>query len=69
MRNKIFGGIGAVWGALILLRWFTAPAAPNGAYDSGTNVAAILGMLMLVIGVYTFVKKPKSKIEKRGNSE
>lgn len=32
MRNKIFGGIGMVWGALILANWLMNPPAGAGAY-------------------------------------
>ena len=61
MRNKIFGAIGAIWGALMLLNWFSKVSSANGAYASGMNVAASLGALMLILGVYTFFKKPKTK--------
>lgn len=60
MRNKIFGGIGIVWGGLILFSWLTA-ASPSGssAYQAGRSGAAVFGGLMLVVGLYYFFKKPK----------
>ena len=61
MRNKIFGSIGAIWGALILLNWFNTPTSNNEAYQSGMNFAVIFGALLLIVGIYTFFKKPKSK--------
>ena len=61
MRNKIFGAIGVIWGALILLNWFSNSSSASGSYASGMNMAAILGVLMFVIGIYTFFKKPKTK--------
>jgi hypothetical protein len=37
MRNKIFGGIGILWGGALLLRWFTSGASNGGssAYQTG----------------------------------
>ena len=60
MRNKIFGGIGILWGGAVLFRWFTS-STPNGgssAYQAGQSVAVIFGALMLVAGLYYFFRKP-----------
>lgn len=59
MRNKIFGGIGILWGGAIVLRWLVTdnPAAGNAAYQSGQNGAVLFGVLLLGVGIYTFFKK------------
>jgi len=63
MRNKIFGGIGVLWGGFILVRWIISgaqmPADLAGA--AGLLAALILGALMLIAGFYYFFKKPISK--------
>jgi hypothetical protein len=60
MRNKIFGGIGILWGGAALLRWFTS-GTPNGgasAYQDGQSAGVIFAALMLVAGLYYFFRKP-----------
>lgn len=59
MRNKIFGGIGILWGGAIVLRWLVTDtaAAGNAAYQSGQSGAVIFGALLLGVGLYTFFKK------------
>lgn len=58
MRNKIFGGIGILWGGAIVLRWLvTDTSAANTAYQSGQNGAVLFGALLLGVGLYTFFKK------------
>ena len=60
MRNKIFGGIGILWGGAIVLRWLVTDttAAGNAAYQSGQSGAVLFGALLLGVGLYTFFKKP-----------
>jgi len=59
MRNKIFGGIGVLWGGAIIVRWLTSGSeGGNSAYQAGQDGAVILGLLLLVAGVYYLVKKP-----------
>jgi LPXTG-motif cell wall-anchored protein len=59
LRNKIFGGIGVLWGGGILVRWFmSGNAAGSDAYQSGQNTAVIFGAVMLLGGLYYFFKKP-----------
>jgi len=60
MRNKIFGGIGILWGGAIVLRWLVTDttAAGNAAYQSGQSSAVLFGALLLGVGLYTFFKKP-----------
>lgn len=59
MRNKIFGGIGILWGSAILIHWFRSEPANDAAYAAGFNGAAIFGGLMLIVGLYAFFKQPK----------
>lgn len=60
MRNKIFGGIGILWGGALLFRWLTSGTSSGGssAYQAGQSVAVIFGALMLVAGLYYFFRKP-----------
>lgn len=61
MRNRIVGGIGMVWGGVILLsRLFRnqPQAAPGGAYSAGQSTALIFGALLFVVGAYYFFKRP-----------
>ena len=49
MRNKVFGGIGIVWGGALLARWLMADATAAGlaAYQSGQSGAVLFGLLTL----------------------
>jgi LPXTG-motif cell wall-anchored protein len=60
MRNKIFGGIGILWGGALLVRWLMADAPASGAsaYQSGQSAAVVFGILLLIVGLYYFFKKP-----------
>ena len=58
MRNKIFGGIGVLWGGAIVLRWLTSGSpAGSGAYEAGQSGAVIFGALLLIVGAYYLFKK------------
>ena len=59
MRNKIFGGIGILWGGALVLRWLMSatPADGSSAYQAGQSGAVIFGALMLVAGLYYFFRK------------
>ena len=64
MRNRIFGAIGAIWGALILYNGLSSPvagaaAAGSSAYESGKAIAIVFGVALVVVGIYYFFKKPK----------
>jgi hypothetical protein len=63
VRNKIFGAIGVIWGALILYNGLSSPASEAGseAYKNGQTGALIFGAVLLVIGLYYFFKNPKPK--------
>lgn len=65
MRNKIFGGIGMAWGALIVLSWILRPAAENEAYRNGSIAALGMGTVMFFAGLYYFRKKPDPKDGKK----
>ena len=61
MRNKIFGGIGILWGGAILANWLMGGSdGGSGAYQTGQNAAIVFGALMLIAGLYYFFKKPPS---------
>ena len=61
MRNKIFGGIGVLWGGAIVVRWLMSGSeSGNSAYQAGQNSAVIFGLLLLVIGAYYLLKKPSA---------
>ena len=64
MRNKIFGGIGVIWGALILYNGLSSPASEAGseAYKNGQTAALIFGAALLGLSLYYFFKKPKPKV-------
>lgn len=60
MRNKVFGGIGVLWGGALLVRWLMtdSPASVgSSAYQSGQSTAVVFGVLLLVVGLYYFFKK------------
>lgn len=61
MRNKIFGGIGILWGGAILFRWLTLGISSGGSseYQAGQSIAVIFGALMLIAGLYYFFRKPR----------
>lgn len=61
MRNKIFGGIGVLWGSAILVSGFLrgGPEA-SGAYAAGHFSGLVFGLgLLLVGGDYLLKGKPK----------
>jgi hypothetical protein len=59
MRNKIFGGIGMLWGGGILVYSLMSAAGSSGSagYGSGGTGALFFGVLMAGAGAYTFFKK------------
>lgn len=56
MRNKIFGGIGILWGGAILVRGLLVGTSGSGSYQSGQWVGFAIGALFLIAGLYTFFK-------------
>lgn len=59
MRNKIFGGVGVLWGGAILFRGLTSVSAGGGssAYQAGQSGALIFGALMFAAGMYYVFRK------------
>ena len=51
MRNRIFGGIGVVWGGFILVSAI-ARGGPqgSGAYAAGQTGALVFAVLLVIIG-------------------
>jgi LPXTG-motif cell wall-anchored protein len=62
VRNKIFGGIGVIWGSLILYNGLTSNAseASSAAYKNGQTGALVFGAVLLGLGLFYFFKKPKA---------
>ncbi len=61
MRNRIFGGIGVVWGGVILLSGLVPKTTEASAsYSSGQLVGYVVGGLMLVVGGYYLVSGGKN---------
>lgn len=59
MRNKIFGGIGVVWGGLIVANGLlSGRAAGSAAYETGQTTGLIIGAIMLLAGLYYIFKRP-----------
>lgn len=61
MRNRIFGGIGVVWGGGVLI-YSLIKGGPQGqgAYAAGQTGGLIFGALLLVIGLYFLIKGGRS---------
>jgi hypothetical protein len=59
VRNKIFGGIGILWGGSLLFRWLTSGPTGSGssAYQAGQSGAVFFGTLMFAVGLYYFFRK------------
>ena len=61
MRNRIFGGIGVVWGGAILLSGLVPKTTEvSASYSSGQLVGYVVGGLMLVVGGYYLVSGGKN---------
>ena len=58
-RNRIFGLIGTLWGAGIVVSKIAGsnPQAQNEAYATGQNVALVFGALLFIVGLYYLIKK------------
>ena len=61
MRNRIFGGIGVLWGGAILANWLLADT-PSGsaAYNAGTTAGVVFGAIMFVAGLYYLFRNSSS---------
>ncbi|CAH0535113.1 hypothetical protein VST7929_02774 [Vibrio stylophorae] len=55
MKNKVLGAIAMIWGALILMNFFThLHEMTSGAYSTGKMAGVIFGCLLLAAGIHTF---------------
>jgi hypothetical protein len=61
MRNRIFGAIGLIWGAAILVRAYLAGGpAGTGAYRQGQKGAFVFAALLVIVGGYYLIKGNRS---------
>lgn len=61
MRNKIFGWIGIIWGSAIIVSMFVRKAPLGngpGPYAAGAMFGLLLGVAMLLAGIYVVRKRP-----------
>lgn len=57
MRNRIFGGIGVLWGGAVVVSALAKGGAQGkGAYAAGQTGGIVFGVLLLVVGAYYLVK-------------
>lgn len=76
MRNAVIGGIGALWGAAILI-YSMFRQRGEGAYAAGQIAGTIFGVLMFGAGVYYLIMgirslgetQPRRKKRKRRRRE
>jgi len=57
MRNRIFGAIGVVWGAAIVVNTFLRGGPQgSGAYAAGQVGALVFAVLLVIVGGYYLLK-------------
>jgi hypothetical protein len=57
MRNRIFGGIGVIWGgAILIFSLIRGGPQGEGAYKAGQMTGMIFGGILLIVGLYYLVK-------------
>jgi len=58
LRNRIFGGIGVLWGGALLLSKLISGhgVSGSGAYASGQIAGLILAILLFVVGLHYLIK-------------
>ena len=57
MRNRIFGGIGVLWGGAVLVSSLMKGGPEGqGAYAAGQTGGMIFGGLLFVAGLYFLIK-------------
>jgi hypothetical protein len=57
MRNRIFGGIGVIWGGAILVRAFLIGGPQGtGSYAAGQMGGFVFAGLLVLVGGYYLVK-------------
>jgi hypothetical protein len=53
MRNRIFGGIGVLWGGAMMWRaFFGSGLEGSGAYRQGQKAALVFAVLLFLVGGY-----------------
>jgi hypothetical protein len=53
MRNRIFGGVGVIWGGAMLVKAFLHGGPEGtGAYAAGQTGALVFGGLLVIVGGY-----------------
>jgi hypothetical protein len=63
MRNRIFGGIGVVWGGGMLVSAFLRGGPEgSGAYGAGQTAALVFAVLLVVVGGYYLLKGSGKKL-------
>jgi len=62
MRNRIVGGIVALWCGAVLVRWFIR-GIPSGdpSYVFGENMAVVVAAALFIVGGYYVVKGDAAK--------
>lgn len=61
MRNKIFGVIGVLWGAAIIVNAFARGGAEgSSSYAAGSYTAIAFGVALLVAGGWTLAKRGRA---------
>jgi hypothetical protein len=64
MRNVIFGGLGVLWGAVIILFSFLKDNTPaSGAYGAGQTAGTVLGVVMFGVGLFYLITGIRSQIQ------
>jgi hypothetical protein len=62
MRNRIFGGIGVVWGGLMLVSALLRGGPQgSGSYAAGQNAALVFAVLLVLVGGYYLTKRSGKK--------
>jgi hypothetical protein len=57
MRNRIFGTIGLIWGATILVRAYLGGGPVGaGAYRQGQIAALVFAALLVIVGGYYLIR-------------
>jgi hypothetical protein len=64
MRNRIFGGIGVIWGGLMLVSAFLRGGPRgSGAYATGQTAGLVFAVLLVLVGGYTLMKGGKKTVK------
>ena len=64
MRNRIFGGIGVVWGgAMLVSALLRAGPEGSGAYGAGQVAGLVFALLLVVVGGYYLLKGSSKKLQ------